>query len=657
VSGGRSFVEWLVVTALCAGLAAAATTQGWLWRLDYAFYDAVMASRQASVDADVVIIAIDDRSLAEIGRWPWNRAVHALLLERLTHAGSRAVALDIILNEPEPDYPEGDAALARAIAANGRVVLPVTHASRGARSDGEALPTPVFTQAAAALGHIHIELDPDGIARSIYLWEGMHQPRHPQLSLALLALVQPETAAVWPAPAGPPAAGWRRADWMHIPFVGPPGSFRYLSYVDVLRGEVPDSLLRDKLVFIGASATGMGDIVPTPVSGHARPMPGVEVHATVLRALREGTSIGMLPGWQTGPLAALLVTGLMLVMLRSGPRFTLLVAFGLALAALAASALALRYGRVWLPPIGIVLGAMLAYPLWSWRRLEAAQHYLDAELTALDPEQDATENGTPARGPTTADRFAARIALVRNAARRQRDLQRSRDETMHFLSHDLRAPLASILTLTDMARDETPDPALPVRIGRYARKALDLADGLSQLGRAEAADPAHFIELPLDLLLQDAVDAVWPQAEAKHIRPRLDFALPEDHPCLVRGEGDLLLRALINLLTNAIKFSSEHGEVTVTLREETGGYAIDVRDDGPGIPEERQVLLFRRYSRLAQESGPRPDGVGLGLLMVRTVAERHGGSVKVASRVGEGSVFTLWLPGMTKDQPSPSHIA
>lgn len=760
----RTFIEWLMVTALCAGMAAAMTAQDWLWRLDGVFYDAAMVSRQRAADPDVVIVAIDDRSLSEIGRWPWDRAVHAALLERLTELGASVVAMDVMFHEPAADKPAGDAALAAAIERHGRVVLPVTHATYAARSDGEARPAPVFAKAAAALGHIHIELDPDGIARSIYLWEGMNAPRFPQLSLAALALGMPSLAAPYTAPPVEPRPGWRRADWMRVPFAGPPGTYRYVSYVDVLRGEVPEALLRNAIVFVGATAVGMGDIVPTPTSGHMRPMPGVELHATVFSALRRGDAIRSAAGGVDSLLAGLLVAGLMLVMLRSGPRFALLAAFGFAGLALGGASYALVAANLWLPPAGAVLACMFAYPLWSWRRLEATQHYLDTELTALRETSEHFALILPAMDDAPVpDRFRARIAMVRAAARRQRTLQRfiadtldglpvgavvmdpegqirlvnrratellgvsepwavratlaamawphatraaelprpddadgplqveaeladgrvvlasaaglfddngqslgaviglsdisalraaqrSREDTMHFLSHDLRAPLASILTMLDPANAGAGAPVIAdaERLGwveRYVRKALTLADDLFRLVRAEDVDPARFTALSLEMVVHDAVDQVWAIAHGKHIRlvTEIDEA-DDDQPCLVRGDGDLLCRAIVNLLGNAVKYTPEGGEVRVSLTGQAGEWAVAVSDTGAGIAPELQSRLFQRFARLPTAQNRRIGGVGLGLMMVRTVAERHGGSVSVSSRGGEGSVFTLRLP-------------
>jgi CHASE2 domain-containing sensor protein/signal transduction histidine kinase len=761
---GRPLGEWLVVALLCAGLAAGASWNGWLWRVDSLLYDAAMATQRLPADPALVVVAIDDQSLAEIGRWPWPRAVHAALLERLAHAGADVVALDIILAEPDPDNPAGDAALARAMAAHGRVVLPVTHGTRGAASAGESLPDAPFAAAAAALGHIHIELDPDGIARSAYLWEGMGSARHPQLALAALTLHAPAKARRYARlPGEVEDAGWRREGWFHIPFIGPPGSFRYLSYVDVLRGELPRWALQGAVVFVGATAVGMGDIVPTPTSGHARPMPGVEVHANIFNALHHGLEVRPLGRAFSALLAMTVVTALLLLMLRAGPRYTLVAGFAFTFAILAGCWALLTLWQLWLPPAGALAGCLLAYPLWSWRRLEAAQRYLDAELAALRTPGGPFGLGGAVAAGDALDPFRARIALVRDAARRERALQRfvadtldalpvgalvvdpcgqirlanrrashllgsnrpelqrrllaalpwpaghaepgglpvpppggtplviegelqegqvvlvsvsgladehgtslgavfgladigpirnaqrSREDMMYFLSHDLRSPLSSILTLLESPPDDAGGaPGRERRLGGYARKALGMADNLLRLVRAEVLDPQRFREVGLEMLVMDAADEVWALARARQVAITTRIAAEaETGPCEVMGERELLYRALVNLLSNAIKYSPAGGQVVLALAPLAGGWAISVQDYGRGIRPEELPRLFRRFSRVGG-AGPAEGGVGLGLLMVRTVAERHGGSVEVSSREGEGSTFTLFLPAARK---------
>jgi CHASE2 domain-containing sensor protein/signal transduction histidine kinase len=751
----RTLSEWLLVSLFCAGIAAVATTQNWLWRIDGLIYDAALELRRDAPDPDVVVVAIDDRSLLEIGRWPWSRAVHAALLERLIEAGAAVVAFDIILHESDRENPLGDQVLAEAIEAHGAVVLPVTHVAHGARSDGEGLPAPQFADVAAALGHIHIELDPDGIARSVYLWEGMNRAHHPQFALAALALHSPEKTEALQAPGGDAASGWRRADWVRIPFIGPPGSFRHISYVDILRGDVDPAELRDAMVFVGATAVGMGDMVPTPTSGHAGLMPGVEIHATLFQALRHGDRIATLERNALAALAVIAVVLLSLTLLRSSPRVALLTTFAFIAVALAGAIALLALGSVWLPPAGAMLAGLLAYPLWSWRRLESAQNYLDAELRALQEVGTHFTPVLPRQSPEQVpDRFRARISVVREAAQRQRALQRfvadtldrlpvgtvvidtkgqvrlcnprarallgvdddwairatlaampwpegalidsgltetvqievvldesrvllvsaanlmdengdrmgtvvgiddlaelrraqrSRDQTLHFLSHDLRAPMAAILTLAEIERaegDSNAEDAFLARVERQARTALDLADNLIRLAKAENTDPARFEPLQLDMLVLDAADEVWSLARANRIEivTGLESATGFDE-ARVYGDADLLRRALVNLLTNAIKHTPEGGQVIVRYEAAESEWLIHVEDRGSGIDPEIRERLFQPFSTGGGKG--MLGGVGLGLLMVRTVAECHRGSVSVASEPGQGSTFTLRLP-------------
>lgn len=111
------------------------------------------------------------------------------------------------------------------------------------------------------------------------------------------------------------------------------------------------------------------------------------------------------------------------------------------------------------------------------------------------------------------------------------------------------------------------------------------------------------------------------------------------------GDADLLRRAILNLLTNAIKYTPAGGSVDLRLAADgPKGWVVEVIDTGAGIPEEQQQQLFRRFGRLDNEANRKISGIGLGLLMVRTVAERHGGKVTLESAPGIGSCFRLHLP-------------
>ena len=166
-------------TCLLTGAAAAALVcllilGSLTWRADAWIYDRLARSFPAPVDDRILVVAIDEKSLAELGRWPWSRRLHAGLINRLTAAGANGVALDILLSQPALFDPEGDALLAQAISRNGRVVLAVHAASDLAGGDAiEILPIPEFAGSAASLGHVDMVVDADGGTRSAFLRAGL----------------------------------------------------------------------------------------------------------------------------------------------------------------------------------------------------------------------------------------------------------------------------------------------------------------------------------------------------------------------------------------------------------------------------------------------------------------------------------------------------
>jgi CHASE2 domain-containing sensor protein len=293
--------DWLALVALLLVLTLALGWQNGLGRLDQTLYDTFVGATPQPRHADIIMVAIDDYSLQQLGRWPWPRARHAALLERLTQARPRAIGLDVILTEPDSSPGRsGDIALAAAVAASTVTVLPVVISNPGT---GLAVNLPVAPLASAArtLAHIDLEHDSDGVVRSVYLQETLGQQWWPHFSLALARVGAGNAAdkqapgpAVAPAPAAAPAiatttatATWQRATPLHIPFAAT-GSFASVPYVAVLRGEVSPEFFRDKYVLIGATAMGLSDAYPTPVSGTTGTMPGIEIHANVLASLLDG---------------------------------------------------------------------------------------------------------------------------------------------------------------------------------------------------------------------------------------------------------------------------------------------------------------------------------------------------------------------------------
>lgn len=232
------------------------------------------------------------------------------------------------------------------------------------------------------------------------------------------------------------------------------------------------------------------------------------------------------------------------------------------------------------------------------------------------------------------------VSLVDVAA--LRDAERRRDDAMRFLSHDMRSPLTAILALLTLHRegdDELPQAEMLSRIRRLASRSLALAESFVQLARAEPLEHAHE---PLDLadILMDAADDCWSQAQAKRIT--IDVDVP---PNAAQSEGDreLVRRAVINLVNNAVKFSPRGSRVVCAVYRIEDDWCVAVRDEGRGIAFEDRELLFKKFVRLGEREPDAEPGAGLGLAFTKTVVDRHGGRIEVDSVLGVGSEFRMYL--------------
>ena len=181
--------EWWLLTLSLLALVLLLSPPERLQRINHLVQDAALRLHQRSPQPEIALIAIDEASLAAIGRWPWRRALHAQLLNTVAQQQPRAIALDILFSEPDLDYPGDDLLLAHALSATGRTVLPVVQRSHGATDGTHSaqtdLPLALLANAAAALGHVHVALGNDGVVRHLLLQEGPHSAPWPQLSVAL----------------------------------------------------------------------------------------------------------------------------------------------------------------------------------------------------------------------------------------------------------------------------------------------------------------------------------------------------------------------------------------------------------------------------------------------------------------------------------------
>ena len=407
--GGRPLRDALVIALLIALAAAVASQQRLLERFDWAVYDGVLDLIPLRAVAPPVVVAIDERSIDSIGPWPWPREVYATALHRLHAAGATRIGIDVLMTAGADT--RGDAALAAAIAEVGEVYMPVVIDEQ--RANGqllEVLPAAAFLDAGVKLGHVHVEASDDGVVRGVYLWQGIDHAHWPHLALALATGAAPHPAA---AEAAPMSLANARSDFVLLRFSPRTGAIPRLSMADLLGGRVDTQAVRGRVVFIGMTAAAGADTIATPVTREGRPMAGVDFNANLYSALREGGIVRPLDGLVGALLSALLATLPLLVLPSLQPRPGLLATLVLAGLPLLASVALLGFANRWFPPMAAVLGGLLAYPLWSWWRLDQTLRSVRAEILALGAATRASQLAPDSEPGTGEHGFVAALLPVR----------------------------------------------------------------------------------------------------------------------------------------------------------------------------------------------------------------------------------------------------
>ena len=155
--------------------------------------------------------------------------------------------------------------------------------------------------------------------------------------------------------------------------------------------------------------------------------------------------------------------------------------------------------------------------------------------------------------------------------------------------------------------------------------------------------PVHLVPLALEPLIQDLVDELTPLADDR----RITLTVESQSVPPILGDAQWIKQALINLLDNALHYTSPAGAVTIRLEAVGDEVAVAVEDTGHGIEPEHLPHLFERFYRTDWARAKDAGGTGLGLPIVKEIAEAHGGTVSVTSQVEKGSIFTLHLPAST----------
>jgi signal transduction histidine kinase len=224
-----------------------------------------------------------------------------------------------------------------------------------------------------------------------------------------------------------------------------------------------------------------------------------------------------------------------------------------------------------------------------------------------------------------------------------REQQRQHREAIDFISHDVRSPLVSQLALIEQLKRRGPGQIQAEeleQLGKLARRSYHLAEEFVQLARAEQLTEARFYECELLAIVENARDSVIEQAIVK----RIQIYLQGTEDLWLRGNPELLERAVINLIGNAIKYSEAESQIIIQVFRADHLACLAIADEGNGIDANELPGLFDRFQRQKRSELSGNYGTGLGLSFVKTVVEKHRGNIIVSSSPGIGSTFTIKLP-------------
>jgi signal transduction histidine kinase len=455
--------------------------------------------------------------------------------------------------------------------------LPVLAVAVVAEHGRWLVPQPPLAEAVTA-AHGSFELDHDGILRRLSATK-----QSGDRSLAALSVEAASIVTGAPIPVGRSIAPAFRTRPRSIPAI---------SASELLRDAALAKTLRGKLVFIGPTALALGDRVLTPTTRGHQPDPGVTVHAAATESIVRGDVIRELPPIGAGLLAAIGIAAILLTRRRR-------IAAGIEVVAIIAGGVALLANGIAIPFITLIASAAIAVGVLETRII---------------------------------------IAALRSSEERFIDHRERDAESKRVLAHELKTPLASMHSLTQLMNGFDLNDAERKRVASLlqheAGKLETMVGTLLDLERLPLRDfAASSSTIDLGELASARVD---------FLRASTDRTLfvSADRDVFVRADAALLERVVDNLIGNSLKYTG--GAVTVRIARRGNDAVLEVEDRGPGISESEREKIFARFVRGTTAAGT--NGLGLGLSLVSEIAKWHGGAASLESVQGGGSRFRITLP-------------
>ena len=597
----------LAYAGVLAGAFLVALVASWTplgTQIDHSAYDWIFRIEQPQPwKPESIVLAIDELSFSALGGQIGLRRALAEGLERVAAAKPMAVALDVTL--ADDGEAESDRLLESAFRATPNLILPCDLLPNGS---GWEDPLPRFRRWAAAVGHVHADVDAERVARSVTLEKVSGHDRRWALALdayrvgrSLTIVETQRTLEVGDVSIPASNVGGRT---MRIRYLPPDGSIPWVTLKQLHDNPSLASGFAGKVVFVGVTAqTAVKDRWFTPYASPA-PISGVEFHANAYETISQQRFLTSAPEWSV-VLFCLLLTA------AAGATFAWFwgwraISIALCILAVAHAAPYVAFGKgtvfPFSPGVSAAWLSLVSAGLWQW--------------------------------------VYVRRRLVKSEAERDRY-----QHAMQFVTHEMRTPLTAIQGSSElMSRYAMPEEkrkeisrlihSESKRLGRMIQIFLDverLSAGEMELKKEN---------FPVREVMTTCIERARPLADRKQIRITVAY-LGEEVLC---GDRELMEYAFYNLLTNAIKYSPANTEVTVSGSREGDHCAVSVRDQGIGMDQKEVRKIFQKFYRTKKAEQSGEAGTGIGLSIVEQIVLQHGGRIDVESAPGEGSCFTLTLP-------------
>jgi len=229
---------------------------------------------------------------------------------------------------------------------------------------------------------------------------------------------------------------------------------------------------------------------------------------------------------------------------------------------------------------------------------------------------------------------------------KEKEAEQIKTELVSMVAHELKSPLTSIYGFSELLLDSKLDDPQAKEYTRVilteSTRLTDLVNKFLDLSRLEAGrTEIQIIPFDLQQLIQKIIDINKTLADKKHIRIVTEI---QNNLPLASGDQDLIEQVLVNLYSNAVKYSPERSKIGLEAKVEKNKILVSVIDNGYGIPKESIGQIFDKFYRVAEtDSSHETEGSGLGLALAKEIIEQHGGTITVNSRLGVGSVFSFTL--------------